>query len=820
MNVLLTLLLAPPALAATLTVGPSGDHATVQEAVDAASDGDELRIEAGTFEERVDIGKDLTLIGAGAGTVLTSTDVVVVIAEATVVLQDLTVTAAGERGVSASDADLTLTRVAVGGASGDRSGGGIYLYEGALTIADSSFADADVGTGDGGHVAAFLADVTVTDTSFSSGVAQKGGAVYLYDCEATFTRASFSQNTAHPVDAQARGGAIRAELGTLTLDTTIFDENAADFGGAVSVNAGALFDEDSAYTENTTNGLYGGALAIWDSDAAISRSWFEANAALDSSGGGQAYGGAVLVAGDTGGQVTISGSTFLENQATDYGGAIHASSGTLELDDLTLEGNAAGSGGAIYASTAGRILIQRSEFVGNVSGNGSGIRWRPSEAGAHLHVEDSAFDGNVSTQRGGGIYAYGGEHLEINSTRFTSNEAALGGGMMTFGVDIVAVHNNIFCDNSATGDSQSYGGGALAYESGDTSSLWANNVFAENHAEVRGGGLLLWNSADAEVVNNDFLSNSADTGGQAMFFRDTAGRFVNNLVMEHPQGTAVESSSSPTVALDYNDLYNNLDNLDSNLAGQAGSNNLAVDPGFEVRWSGGCDRDTWFLATESPLVDAGDPSISDWDGSRSDIGAYGGPYVDVRLFTDEDEDGWLATEDCDDTDPDVHPEAPEQPYDGIDQDCDGVDLVDVDEDGWDAVEAGGEDCDDDAAAVNPGATEVWYNGLDEDCDGNDDDQDVDGHGATEAGGDDCDDLDPLIHPGATDTPDDGVDSDCDGSDGPGTGTDDTGIGADDTGVGPGSGDGGKPACGGCAHPGASPWFALGLVLALSRRRRR
>ena len=131
---------------------------------------------------------------------------------------------------------------------------------------------------------------------------------------------------------------------------------------------------------------------------------------------------------------------------------------------------------------------------------------------------------------------------------------------------------------------------------------------------------------------------------------------------------------------------------------------------------------------------------------------------------DSDGDGWLLCDgDCDDTNASVYPGAPEVPYDGIDQDCDGQDLNDLDGDGYIGTPAGGQDCDDTDAAVYPGAVE-GPDGVDNDCDGVVDEltefYDDDGDGYTELGGD-CDDSNPLAHPAATESCD-SVDQDCDG----------------------------------------------------------
>ena len=186
-------------------------------------------------------------------------------------------------------------------------------------------------------------------------------------------------------------------------------------------------------------------------------------------------------------------------------------------------------------------------------------------------------------------------------------------------------------------------------------------------------------------------------------------------------------------------------------------------------------------------------------------------YQNALCRLDEDADGdprcgisnTTTDGDCDDANPLMFNGNVETPYDGLDNDCRGGDLLDVDGDRYPGITRAEYealplhepwpsglrdelDCHDlpiegfpagFEANVHPGAPEIWYDGIDGNCAGDDDfDQDGDGFAAAEHATfytevyqgtlpvTDCLDTDRTVYPGSTavDEPYDGVDQACAG----------------------------------------------------------
>ena len=163
----------------------------------------------------------------------------------------------------------------------------------------------------------------------------------------------------------------------------------------------------------------------------------------------------------------------------------------------------------------------------------------------------------------------------------------------------------------------------------------------------------------------------------------------------------------------------------------------------------------------SPSEDEGAIKGEDLHSSKEDIQVDASEGEADVFAADGGEEGGDVGGECE-----GEPEAPDEVGDSIDQNCDGIDGVDKDGDGYASIQSGGDDCVDDASEINSGAEDMVGNEVDENCDGIDGvDGDLDGFASKTSGGDDCNDKDEEIYPGATDMIGDGKDLNCDGMDG-------------------------------------------------------
>lgn len=151
--------------------------------------------------------------------------------------------------------------------------------------------------------------------------------------------------------------------------------------------------------------------------------------------------------------------------------------------------------------------------------------------------------------------------------------------------------------------------------------LTANNiVIAEN--DVIGGGYSF--IFGGNVQNNFLIGHTIDDIYAVFHFRYGSYIVNNNLVMNTSKGASVYQNN--TFDFKYNNLWNVTDPY---IGFTPDSTNLSVDPMLVSEDSGDLH-----LQMYSPMIDAGDPQILDVDGSRSDIGAYGGPLGKLYQYLD------------------------------------------------------------------------------------------------------------------------------------------------------------------------------------------
>jgi putative metal-binding protein/hemolysin type calcium-binding protein len=155
---------------------------------------------------------------------------------------------------------------------------------------------------------------------------------------------------------------------------------------------------------------------------------------------------------------------------------------------------------------------------------------------------------------------------------------------------------------------------------------------------------------------------------------------------------------------------------DDTLMGGGAGDVLAGGDGKDTL-DGGAGVDEYFGEGGDDLIRARDGNAeriacgADTDQALNDFTDI---IADCERGVDGDGDGVAASADCNDANPAIRPGAPEIFGNGVDEDCNGRDDVNLDADG-DGIPVP-LDCDDANAAIRPGALEIRGNLVDENCD--------------------------------------------------------------------------------------------------------
>ena len=219
-------------------------------------------------------------------------------------------------------------------------------------------------------------------------------------------------------------------------------------GGAL-VNKGVARISGSRFQQNAAD--FGGAISSWSTLKILGGSSFHKNAA--------AFGGAIWVYKES---AAIANSSFTENGASGAGGAILQTFAKedsvsivkiVAISNSIFRGNAAGKGGAAELLLAD---IMDSKFIGNKARDGGGAL----RVEAPSSIRGSEFRNN-NGRLGGAIYTpwtvdLGSRPVTVNSSVFHNNSASDAGGAI-FLDQRARISNSRFNDNVASGR----GGGAI-----------------------------------------------------------------------------------------------------------------------------------------------------------------------------------------------------------------------------------------------------------------------------------------------------------------------------------------------------------------------
>ena len=275
-----------------------GDYPTIQEAIDAAVDGDEVEVHPGTYNETINLlgkaitvrssdGPEVTIIDAQqTGTVVTCTS-----GEGPdTVVDGFTIT--GGTGTDPGDgftrgggmfndaSSPTVTNCTFTGNSAEFFGGGMSCVNSSPTVTNCTFSgNTSMHHGGGMHI--LNSSLTVTNCTFSGNSATVGGGgIYNVNSSLTVTNCTFSGNT-----AVTGGGMSNQSISPTVVTNCTFSGNSATVGGGGMYNSGSPTVTNCTFSGNSAGVFGGGGMFNLGSSPTVTNCTFSGNTATNDGGG-------------------------------------------------------------------------------------------------------------------------------------------------------------------------------------------------------------------------------------------------------------------------------------------------------------------------------------------------------------------------------------------------------------------------------------------------------------------------------------------------------------------------------------------------------
>ncbi|MCF7867663.1 MAG: hypothetical protein K9N09_03100 [Candidatus Cloacimonetes bacterium] len=317
--------------------------------------------------------------------------------------------------------------------------------------------------------------------------------------------------------------------------------------------------------------------------------------------------------------IFISNVKIVNNYADIGAGLICSENSNCELSDCQISGNTvlSGNGGGVYCYDSELII---NECV--ISDN-STHHWGGGLFIAHstLNIHNSSFTDNFANYHGGGLYLSSQTDALLENVQILRNNAGSTGGGIRSSNSNPTFRNLLISKNTAND------GGGIAF--GSTQNPVFENVLITNNIANYGGGIHT-SSVDVHITNVTVYNNTATIGGGGLYSRHYADPVLLNCIFweNSPQEIMIRPGNQPsnegTVTISYSNIKDGLNSVSALYAndifwleGNINADPMFIDPLIDFH-----------LQSISPSIDSGIPErkFNDPDGSRNDMGAYGGPF--------------------------------------------------------------------------------------------------------------------------------------------------------------------------------------------------